>query len=231
MKSQRLKLLFALLIYLMMVPQVFAQKDLPSTFPTTFNSEAIAIAETNSWRSYYEKNFSILFQSIVEMLHEQFQLSAVDSIVVGTNAVEAARTFSNLPRRTTKEQYNKQVLPLLITFYSQLKEIYGCSWNPNAVAQAELNWWVARRTPGKNSPEQVGALIAEVYVLLYGENNQEIQKAGLLRAKAAHMRDVESRRGRIRWQKIQELLTQSYDALLEGIKLNNSSPKKQNIAK
>lgn len=235
MKVNRLKLILILLFYLFSVQTVIAQeKTLPPSspsFPITFDSAALAAAETNSWRSYYEKNFSMLFQSIVEMLHQQFHLSMLDSIAVGTNAVKAARAFSRLPRKTTKQQYQEKVLPYLITFYTQLKDIFGGDWDPNEVAEAELNWWVARRTPGKNSPKQVGTEIAQMYQLLYGKNNPEIQKAGLLRAEAAHLRDVASRRGKIPWSKIQKLLTQSYDALLKGIALNNSSPKKQNIAK
>lgn len=85
----------------------------------------------------------------------------------------------------------------------------------DAVARAELGWWVARRTPGRNSPAQVGAEIANLYALLYGKTNPNLQKAGLLRAKAAYLRDQGGNSPD--WQEVERLLRESYEALVVGL--------------
>ena len=65
------------------------------------------------------------------------------------------------------------------------------------------------------TPEQVGAAIANLYAVLYGETNSSFQKAGLLRAQAAHLRD----QGGINadWVQVEALLQESYRELAAGI--------------
>lgn len=58
-----------------------------------------------------------------------------------------------------------------------------------AIAKAELAWWVARRIPGKDSPENVGALIADLNAQFYGVPREKVLEASVLRARAGHMRD------------------------------------------
>ena len=83
------------------------------------------------------------------------------------------------------------------------------------VARAELAWWVARRVPGQNSPEQVGRLIAQEYALLYETSAENVGAAALLRAKAASMRDAQA--DRPDWPAIAQLLRASYDELLAAL--------------
>jgi hypothetical protein len=86
------------------------------------------------------------------------------------------------------------------------------TWDAEAAARAELEWWVKRRTPGQNSPEEVGRSIAKLYKTLYGRSNPDIEKAGLLRALAAHIRDTSHD-----WDKVDTLLKESYRSLIRGI--------------
>ncbi len=111
--------------------------------------------------------------------------------------------------------YRAMTLPPLEEAYGQLKKLSGRSFDPKAAARAEFAWWMARRTPGRNSPENVGRLIAHLYALLYGREQDEFRKAGLLRAQAADLRD----RGGIAcdWQKVEEVLTASYRELRKVI--------------
>lgn len=184
---------------------------------TSFDSQKIAIAETAMWQSYYAKDYLAVWRNIVLLLTEQFQLSPIQSIWVGGSAARAAEIFSKMPAKTTRAEYDRAVLPSLLLFYTQLKVVLRESWDPLSIARAELDWWVARRTPGQNSPEQVGTRIAHLYAQLYGKTNRDIETAGYLRAKAADMRDRQSRRGRIRWLDIQHVLEASYATLLRGI--------------
>src|SRR5262245_52329614 len=55
-------------------------------------------------------------------------------------------------------------------------------------ARTELDWWQARREAVK--PEQYGQLIARVSTLLYGIDNEDLRKSGVLRAQAMEYRDA-----------------------------------------
>ena len=79
------------------------------------------------------------------------------------------------------------------------------------MARAELAWWVARRVPGQNSPEQIGRLMADEYGLLYETSPESVATAALLRAKAAAMRDEQA--AKPDWPAIAKVLRASYDEL------------------
>ena len=85
--------------------------------------------------------------------------------------------------------------------------------------RAELAWWVARRVPGHNSPEQIGSLIADEYALLYETSRDTVERAALLRAEAAALRDAEA--ARPDWDAIGRLLRQSYRDLLTALSSAN----------
>jgi hypothetical protein len=70
---------------------------------------------------------------------------------------------------------------------------------------------VARRVPGRNSPEQVGQLIAEEYVLLYDAPLADMVQPGVLRAEAGALRDAQAQQPD--WETIRQLLTNSYRQL------------------
>jgi hypothetical protein len=117
--------------------------------------------------------------------------------------------------KQTQGDYDRKVLPHLVAAYTALRGAVEATWDPKEVAQAELAWWVARRTPGQDSPESVGRLIAKEYSLLCDKDNEDVQRAGLLRAQAAALRDRTAPNSD--WPAIGVLLHDSYAALARGI--------------
>ena len=113
--------------------------------------------------------------------------------------------------QSTQEVYPTQALLGLKSAYTRLKILTKGTWNADAAARGELDWWVKRRTP-HNSPEEVGCSIANLYKVLYGKSNKDIERAGLLRARATNIRDTDND-----WPKVQDLLRESYCALVQGI--------------
>ena len=103
------------------------------------------------------------------------------------------------------------MLPDLEAAYTTARQWERASFDPSAVARAELAWWVARRIPGQNSPSQVGGLIADEYALMYEVPKPAVEKAALLRAQAGALRDAEA--ARPDWSTIERLLQESYSDL------------------
>jgi hypothetical protein len=82
----------------------------------------------------------------------------------------------------------ERVLPDLERAYTIERQWLDARFDPAAAARAELAWWVARRTPGQNSGEHVGQLIANEYALLYEVPREGLRDAATLRAPAGSSR-------------------------------------------
>jgi len=170
-----------------------------------FNPTRLADLELRMWKAYYAKDRARLFGLLVTMLHEQYRYSWATATREAFHLARAAATFGD-----AKDHY-EVVLPDLEAAYAMAKSWLGAGFEPRAVAEAELAWWVARRIPGQNSAEQIGHLIAQEYALLYETSVERVAPAALLRATAAKMRDEQA--AQPDWDRIGRLLEQSYREL------------------
>ncbi len=175
-----------------------------------FDAERVARAEARMWQAYYGRKMGSLAVQMAGLMREQMGASLWTTRRVIEPMAEGTRIFAR-----GQGDYEREVLPKLETSYAFLGRACGEDWDPHEVAQAELAWWVARRTPGENAPGQVGAKIAHLYTLIYRRENADIQQAGLLRARAAALRDAGGQNAD--WPAIEALLLESYTALRQGV--------------
>jgi hypothetical protein len=178
-----------------------------------FNPARLADLEVDMWQAYYAKARVRLFTLLVTMLHEQYRYSWATAAVEAFHLARAAATFGDL-----RGGY-EVVLPDLEAAYATAKAWTHAGFDPGAVARAELAWWIARRVRGQNSPDQIAALIAEEYALLYETRREAVAGAARSRAEAAALRDAEA--GRPDWETIRQLLEQSYRDLLFALSTAN----------
>jgi hypothetical protein len=174
-----------------------------------FDADRLAALEGDMWQAYYGKEHVRLFGLLVTLLHEQYHFSWAGATIEGFHLARAASTFGDL-----KDHYDV-VLPDLEAAYEKIRSWTGASFDPRAVARAELAWWEARRVPGRNSAEQIGQLIAEEYALLYESSAEAMSAPALLRAQAAAIRDAKA--DHPDWSAIARLLQQSYRELREAL--------------
>ena len=167
-----------------------------------FDPVRLADLETRMWQAYYEKSRVRLFSLLVTMLREQYGYSWATAADEAFHLGRAASTFADI-----RSDY-EQVLPDLEHAYQAVRDRHDAGFDAAAVARAELAWWVARRVPGTDSPEQVGALIAEEYALLYGAAPKDVLKAAVRRAEAAALRDRQA--AEPEWATIRRMLEESY---------------------
>jgi hypothetical protein len=170
-----------------------------------FDPDRTADLELGMWQAYYRKEKLRLFALLGTLLHEQNRYPWSKATVAGFHLARAAAVFGD-----ARGDYER-VLPDLVRAYAIARDWTGSGFDPEQVARAELDWWVARRTPGRNAPSQVGALIAEEYARLYEVPREAVARAAALRAEAAALRD----RGGAQadWNTITVLLHDSYRAL------------------
>jgi len=178
-----------------------------------FDPDRLASLEVRMWQAYYAKERARLFALLVTMLHEQYRYSWAMATKEAFHLARAAATFGDL-----RGGYDV-VLPDLEAAYATAKAWLGAGFDPREVARAELAWWIARRVPGQNSPEQIGALIADEYALLYETRRESVANAARLRAEAAALRDDQAQHPD--WDTIGRLLQQSYRDLLASLSTAN----------
>ena len=190
-----------------------------------FDAERLADLEVGMWQAYYAKEQLALFRLLVTMLHEQYHYSWATAAREGFHLARAAARFGDLrcgdggpsdPCRPPAPA----VLPDLEIAYAEARSWLDARFDPRAVARAELAWWVARRRPGQDSPEQVARLMAEEYSLLYEAPVEQVYPAALLRAEAGAMRDAQA--SNPDWDAIRSVLRQSYRELLAGFSVQNA---------
>ncbi len=202
------KFTILILSILVIIGIVFIQFQRPA-----FNVNKVAKAETEMWQAYYTDNKAKLGLLLISLLQTQYGLTLSESKEAGELFASSAMKF-----HATRKDYNSIVLPDLTAAYRVIKDAKKLSFDPKQAAEVELAWWVARRVAGKNSVEQVGSGIGKLYAIIYGQERSEFKKAGLLRAKAAAIRDKGGKNAD--WQQIENLLRQSYKELGKGIKGN-----------
>ena len=101
----------------------------------------------------------------------------------------------------------EQLLPDLERVYTIERDWFNASFDPKAVATAELSAWIARRRPELSNEQYVGGLIAERDGLRYAVPPSMMAGPGLLEARAALILDS----GQPDWAVIGATLRESYD--------------------
>jgi hypothetical protein len=204
MSRRRLWLVVCTLILVVLTYTLTAAPAGPRSL-RQFDPDRTAALELDMWQAYYAKDKLRLFRGLVTLLHEQNRYSWGRAIQAGFYLARAASKFSEL-----RSDY-EQVLPDLERAYTIERDWLRAGFDPAAVARAELAWWVARRVPGQESPENVGALIAVENALLYEVPVEKVLSASVLRARAGRLRDEGG--DRADWVQVGTLLHQSFREL------------------
>jgi hypothetical protein len=174
-----------------------------------FDPDKTAALEVRMWKAYYEQRNVALFADLVTLSRDTYRCSRATAVRIAFHFARAAATFG-----TVRKDYD-QVLPDLEQGYRIARDWTGASYDPAAMAKAELAWWVARRMPGQDSPENIGALIARLNGQFYDVPPARVLAASVLRARAGRLRDEGGLNAD--WNEVSRLLTESYRALQAGV--------------
>jgi len=202
------KLLILMLVVGALSYAIFAPPAGPRTM-SDFDPNRMADLETGMWQAYYGKENARLFVLLAATLREQYHYSWAVSFQEAFHLARAAARFSDL-----RSNYDS-VLPDLEAAYTRAHDWVHGDFDPKAVARAELAWWVARRTPGQSSTEQVADLMATEYALLYSRPRQMMLEAAVMRADAAALRDAHA--DHPDWDTVKQLLQYSYRELYAAL--------------
>jgi hypothetical protein len=147
-----------------------------------FDPATMAQLETAMWRHYYEKSYPALFIDLYDVSRHQ-GFSPLDSVRIAVKAASAARAF----QPTNSRQDAQAALPALADYFRVLARAAPVPVDIDEIARTELDWWQARRE--NVAPDRYGLTVARVSSLLYGVDNDDIRRAGIMRAEAMAFRD------------------------------------------
>jgi hypothetical protein len=170
-----------------------------------FDPVRTADLELDMWKAYYDERNLRLFTDLVILTHEQNRYPWSKAARASFYLARAASTFAK-----ARGNYER-VLPDLEHAYTIARDWTNARFDPAAVAKAELAWWVARRVPGQDSPENVGGLIADLNAQLYDVPRDKVLEASVLRARAGRLRDEGGQNAD--WAQVAALLRESYQSL------------------
>jgi hypothetical protein len=178
----------------------------------TFDPDALARADTQMWRAYYDRRYLALFAGLYSLARDQYGFSPLDAARIAVLAASAAKTFQ--PTRSRAEA--EAALPALIAYYGIAAKAVPAPFDVEAAARAELDWWQARREGA--SAESYGLTIARTSALVFGRDNAPLREAGILRARAMDYRDTHgAAMTEADWTAIYEQLQTAYRMLKRGI--------------
>jgi hypothetical protein len=209
MSSKRLSRIVIIVVVTALVYEGFIAGAAGPRSLRAFDADRMAQLEVDMWQAYYRKEKVRLFSDLVTSLHEQVRYPWAKAATAGFHLARAASQFAEM-----RSDYER-VLPDLEQAYAIEKDWVHAGFDPAAVARAELAWWVARRIPGKDSPAQVGGLIADEDALLYEVPRERVLNAGVLRARAGRLRDDGG--DQADWPAVSALLLQSYRELKAAV--------------
>jgi len=209
MSTRRLLLAVAVLLLAGGVYLIFIATPPGPRSLRAFDPDRTADLEVDMWKAYYSKENVRLFRGLLTLTHEQYRYPWFKAARASVYLARAAARFGNL-----RGDY-EQVLPDLERAYAIARDWTGSNFDPAAVSRAELAWWVARRDPARNAPDQIGQLIAEENSLLYGVPVERVRLASNLRARAGWLRDQGG--ARADWADVSRLLHESFRQLYVAV--------------
>jgi len=181
-----------------------------------FEADEVARLDTAMWRSYYSRERLKLFGQLSELLEEQYKLRFWRRQIIAYYAAKATFVFKD---GKTREDYEK-ALPDLEKFYGEIRDISTTDFNVKKAAKLELEWWIVHRQRKQYKEGDLARALAETAAEVYKLPVESCLEHGDLRAKAMEIRDMKAESGGVSeedWQKIDELLHQSWRSLHKAV--------------
>jgi hypothetical protein len=192
--------------------------SLPSGEPGDgrFDPERVATAELEVWKAAKSQDEVSVFLNLTAQLREEHRYSWFRAVQAGFYLARATTTFAGLRGRY------ERVLPDLEDAAAIHRDWVHSSFDPGAVARAQLTWWVTRRLPNLNSADQVAPLIGEEYALRYRISAGAASEAAFRRSDALMLFD--SGGPDPNTAAVTKILTESYRSLQRAILQSRSRP-------
>jgi hypothetical protein len=181
-----------------------------------FDADEVARLDTAMWRSYYSRERVKLYSELTELLEKQYKLNFWRRQLIAYRAAQATFVFKDGKSRTDYEK----ALPDLVKFYGEIRRVSTTDFDAEKAAKLELEWWIVHRERKNYRDGDLAKALAETAAEIYKMPVENFMEHGRLRAEAMNIRDNKAEAGGVSeedWQKIDDLLHQSWRSLHEAV--------------
>ena len=182
-----------------------------------FDADEVARLDTAMWRSYYSRERVRMYRELTELLEKQYKMSFWHRQLVAFYAAKSAFVFKDGKSRADYEK----ALPDLEKFYAEIRDLSTTDFDAKRAAELELEWWIIHRERKKYKEGDLANALAETASAIYNLPKEIFLEHGRLRAEAMEIRDSKAESGGVSeedWQKIDELLHQSWRSLHNAVR-------------
>lgn len=181
-----------------------------------FDADEVALLDTAMWRSYYSRERLRMYSELTELLQKQYKLNFWRRQFIAYRAAKAAFVFKDGKSRADYEK----ALPDLEKFYAEIRDISTTDFDVKRAAALELEWWIVHRERTNYREGALARALAETAAEIYRMPIENFLEHGYYRAEAMKIRDTKAEAGNVSeedWQKIDELLHQSWRSLQRAV--------------
>lgn len=189
-----------------------AQADL-----RVFDPAVVARLEADMWRSYYERHEVRLFLQLGELLRNQYSARFLRAHWMAYRAAKAAFVFKD---GKSREDYVR-ALPDLRSYYAWIRKNSSTSFDVDAAARLELEWWIVHRERHGRPGGDLERSLADLQAAIYSMPAERFMEHGRLRAEAMRIRDEKAEASGVSeqdWERIHQLLLDSWRDLSRTVR-------------
>ncbi len=146
-----------------------------------FDPDRLAYLEVAGLRAYYDHKWMLMLRLVVQLMHEQFNLSWLRAIQAAYYVTRASVAWAPLDNKP-------QVTRRYIHKFYKLAAQYGSGYNsydPRKVGEAEYKYWVLHRNRGLHPDSDITPYIsclADLHNALFGLTLDQAQESAENRA-------------------------------------------------
>ncbi len=181
-----------------------------------FEPERVAYYEANGWRAYYERKWFQVLRLIVGLCQQQFHIPFPMSLLAAYYTTRASAAWVPV------DHDEQKVLSYLQKFYRVARRYSGLQFDPERVAQLELQYFdVHRRLVGAEDKSEFVETLVQLHSAIFGLSPEAVRESAQWRVRAADIVDLIT--GKLStsieedWARLEEYLCLCYRSLQQAL--------------
>ncbi len=151
----------------------------------TFDPAALAYAETEGWRAYYDRAWLRALGLMLQLNHDAFGLTWFDTLRASYYATRAQIAFAGADNNPPLAQ------DYLAKYYAVVAQGRGLAYDPARAAEAEMRYWIVHRQVAQNpaDPAPLVNALADLHRTLFDISPDAAHASAVERTAAAQAVD------------------------------------------
>ena len=184
----------------------------------TFDPARMAYIETEGWRAYYDRAWTRALGLMLELNHNVFGLSWLDTLLASYYSTRAQMAFAGANNNPPLAQEH------LAKYYGVIARARGLHYEPVRAAEAEMRYWIVHRQVAAqpDNPAPLVDSLADLHAYLFDIPADAARASGVERTAAAQAVDrITGRRSTdvaADWREVETRLRAGYKIVAQAMK-------------